>query len=277
MKRISILILVLIFLSVGLYSQSIRNIDFKQQGNNIIVTYTLKLIKESAVNIELYVSLDGGKTYDGPLNVVSGDVGYISESGEKSITWSVFDEYETFEGNVSFEVKAKMGEGEWYKGKYLTYNISGTSPMGLSFGTVNKTGWYVRIKTNGVFAYTKYKTDDTHIINYSNNDLYIYTDKVKRSRVGITFGVNQYLKKEAYLYGGVGFGYRGLLWNAVQYPIGNNQQTSEIWAQHIDKSALGAEVELGLMFKINKINLSFGANTINFKFFEFNGGFGFFF
>lgn len=277
MKKIVVLTFALVFFRIGLYSQSIKNTEFKQQGNDIIVTYSLSIPDERIVNIELYVSLDGGKNYTGPLKAVSGDVGEISTSGAKSITWNVFEEFKVLEGNVSFEVRARLQKVEAYKGKYLAYNASGSSAFGLTFGTVYKTGWYARIKTNGVIAFTNYKTDNIHITNYTGSGLYIFTDIVKRSRIGLTFGINQYLQKDTYLYVGGGFGYRGLLWNAVQYSTDNNQQISEIWAQQIDKSALGVELELGLMFKINKMNLSFGLNTINFKFFEVNGGLGFFF
>ena len=80
-----------------------------------------------------------------------------------------------------------------------------------------------------------------------------------------------------YLYTGLGLGYRNLLWEVQEKSIASALDMRTIWAKHERKSASGLELELGTMFKLNQVNLSLGVNVVGFKFFEFNGGLGFFF
>ncbi len=75
-------------------AQNITNITATQNGKNIIVNYNLNG-KEgiSSYEIKLYVSPDGGNTWQGPLTAVSGAVGKAQTAGtEKSITWEVLNE-----------------------------------------------------------------------------------------------------------------------------------------------------------------------------------------
>ena len=68
----------------------------------------------------MYVSINGGSSWVGPLNKVKGDVGDNISSGEHSIIWSVLEEYKELRGdNIKFQVSAEsgsivlIGEQEW--------------------------------------------------------------------------------------------------------------------------------------------------------------------
>jgi hypothetical protein len=55
------------------YVQIISNITANQSGKSIVVNYTLTGKEEiAAYEIKLYVSPDGGNTWQGPLTAVSG-------------------------------------------------------------------------------------------------------------------------------------------------------------------------------------------------------------
>lgn len=276
MKK-QIIILSLMCYTLAVYSQSIKDTDFSQSGNSIIVTYNLNLPDSRSAEIDLYLSTDGGRKYTGPLKAVTGDVGEVSSGGNKSITWRVFDEFEKLEGDITFSIEAKLIRLPYKHETYAAYNISGTSAIGFTYGKVKTIGWYVRIKTNGKFAFADYETDDNQITNYTGDGYYVFSDKVKRSRLALTGGLLYRMHPSLYLYAGGGFGYRGLLWNAKEYSLPLSQELGEIWAKHNTSSALGAELELGSILRIKMINLSFGINIINFNFFEVNGGIGVFF
>jgi formylglycine-generating enzyme required for sulfatase activity len=93
------------------FAQNISNITATQSGKNILVNYNLTG-KEgiTAYEIKLFVSPDGGSTWQGPLTAVSGDVGKGQVAGyDKSITWEVLTEpgFSQLKGdNIQFKIKA---------------------------------------------------------------------------------------------------------------------------------------------------------------------------
>jgi hypothetical protein len=189
----------------------------------------------------------------------------------------VFEEYGSLSGDITFEVRAKLTNIPIKPKKFVIYNFSGSSLLGASFGMVTKVGWYTRIKTNGSFANSEYITTDLSVTNYDGIDYYEYTGNVKRSRFGITGGLVLKTTPKMFLYTGLGYGSRNLLWEVQEKSIASTLDMRKIWAKHDGKSASGLELELGAMFKYNKVNISLGVNAIDLKFFEFNGGIGLFF
>ncbi len=90
------------------YTQKVSDVDFEQKDKIIEINYKLIPIPNaSGCFVELLVSLDGGKTFSGPLQKVSGDVGYVASIGVKRIIWNVVDEYKKVRGNVMFQIVAK--------------------------------------------------------------------------------------------------------------------------------------------------------------------------
>jgi len=90
-----------VLMSAPLFAQSVSNTDCRQEGNRIVVTYSL----DKPSDIELWYSTDGGKNYLGPLKKVSGDVGKNVRSGNNSIVWEVLDEVESLSGaGIVFKV-----------------------------------------------------------------------------------------------------------------------------------------------------------------------------
>ncbi|MBQ9475953.1 MAG: hypothetical protein IJU69_06900, partial [Bacteroidales bacterium] len=96
-----IIIVFAVLLSVPLSAQNVTNTDCRQEGNRIVVTYSL----DKPSDIELWYSTDGGKSYKGPLKKVSGDVGRNVRSGNNSIVWDVLEEVESLVGTgIVFKV-----------------------------------------------------------------------------------------------------------------------------------------------------------------------------
>ena len=88
------------------YSQKVSNVSNRQEQSTIVVSYELDT--KSPCKIELYVSTNGGTTWQGPLKKVSGNVGVNVSSGNKSITWNVLEEFEELRGtNIMFQVRSE--------------------------------------------------------------------------------------------------------------------------------------------------------------------------
>lgn len=100
----SILLLLVILVSSVVSAQTVRNVEFYQEGSNVVVTYNLD---KMAYIVTLQVSTDGGKTFSSPLQYVSGDVGTNVSAGNNRIVWDVLSEWEEFTGkNIVFLVTA---------------------------------------------------------------------------------------------------------------------------------------------------------------------------
>lgn len=176
-RSISIISLLLIITSQSLFPQSITNVEASAVENNVVINY--QLLSSDAVEISLYYSEDGGRTFLGPLVNVSGDVGTGIQQGSRSIVWDVLKENDYLHNsNLVFRVKAvslfgtfldprdgkiyktvKIGKQVWmaenltYKpssGKYWAYdnNSSNVSKYGYLYdwqtaSSVCPMGWHL--------------------------------------------------------------------------------------------------------------------------------------
>lgn len=112
-----------VFFPFILFSQSISNVQHRQEGDRIIITYDMD--SEMPLDITVYLSTDGGKSFsNSPLRSISGDVGREVRPGNgKQITWNVFSEMDILYGDVAFRIKgfSKFGifadsrDGKKYK------------------------------------------------------------------------------------------------------------------------------------------------------------------
>jgi hypothetical protein len=107
-------------LDTAIHAQKVSNINYRQEQSTIIVSYDLETKTPCKVN--LFVSTDGGSTWQGPLTKVSGDVGAKIASGSHRITWNVLEEFEELRGDkIQFQVRADgkdietevIGTQEW--------------------------------------------------------------------------------------------------------------------------------------------------------------------
>jgi uncharacterized protein (TIGR02145 family) len=100
-----ILIVLLLLNCVTICAQKVSNIAYRQEQSNIIVSYDLDT--KTPCKVSLYVSTNGGDTWQGPLTKVTGDVVDKITSGNKSITWNVLEEFDELRGDkIMFQVRA---------------------------------------------------------------------------------------------------------------------------------------------------------------------------
>ena len=107
--------MVLMLIPVNCLSQRIDNVHPEIEGEKIHIYYDLTgIAADRSVNVKVFMSTDGGKTYGEPLRSVSGDVGVVVGPGKnRCIIWDVFkDVDELVSVNVKFKVKADLVQSE---------------------------------------------------------------------------------------------------------------------------------------------------------------------
>ena len=98
--------IVLFFICPLIYfAQKVNNVEASQLGQNIVVTYDLET--EQPCTINLFISTNGGNTWQGPLKEVQGQVGPFIQSGKNSIIFFVLNEFNELRGDkILFSVEA---------------------------------------------------------------------------------------------------------------------------------------------------------------------------
>jgi tetratricopeptide (TPR) repeat protein len=106
MVKNKLLFFIILVFGITTNAQKVSNITFKQEQSNIIVSYDLET--KTTCKIDLFVSTNGGTTWQGPLKKVLGDVGAKVITGKRSIVWNVLEEFNELSGsNIKFQVRAE--------------------------------------------------------------------------------------------------------------------------------------------------------------------------
>lgn len=98
----------------------------RQSGSDIIVDYSIQMEPGVLCDIAIYLSCDGGRNFSNKaLQRVSGDVGTIEVSGQKTIVWHVLDEEEALTGeNLAFKINVETYWSQQNKGQYGSIKVS---------------------------------------------------------------------------------------------------------------------------------------------------------
>lgn len=154
-------------------------------------------------------------------------------------------------------------------------NAGKTNNFNVTVGGGKKIGWFARVKISGSSTEAPFKTTNSALTAYNVPGYYSYNGNTVNQRRaytgGLYFGNNIV---SGYL--GGGYGTRKLLWGIDQYQYNNNiVPVSDIYAENIDNSIKGAEIEVGIMLRLGFLNLMGGVSSIQFKYTDFNAGIGF--
>ncbi len=110
----SVCFIIALLLADVSFAQTVTNVDAYQDGNNIVIAYSLHgaghLQKNAQITVLPTCSMDGGKTFFG-LKSVSGDLRTFP-GPDKKIIWNVLNDVEEFVGeNIVFKVEITGYEG----------------------------------------------------------------------------------------------------------------------------------------------------------------------
>lgn len=255
MKKIIFLLLLLI---PALYavSQNVDNVDFRQDGGDVVVTYELKQFSD----IELYVSTDGGKTFGKPLKKLSGDVGKAVNPGKREIVWDVLEEVGELQGDeIAFRVKA-YPVNDFFVLLNYEYTATPNSAIGITIGNVKRWGWFAGFATG-------FDTDyfvKTGLVSSGDSFAYPFNGEKATKRLSVTAGVVYKLNNSIKFNAGAGYGLNELYW----------QTTAGELVLMDDYSAKGLELTAGMQYNIKKLAVSLNAVCTNFEILSLKVGLG---
>lgn len=228
------------------------------RGKSIVVEYDLGT---DADFVRLFVSLDGGVTYRGPLQQVSGDVTNVKAGFGHSLEWDVLKELEAnaFDNDkVRFKLKLKMRE-RWPKETFVTlnaaYSLAPQASFGIGFGQVKRFGWFVSLMTNGSLA--GFRTDgECNAQGFlPDGHLMAYTGETTKTRLSVMAGGLMRVAGPLMVRVGAGYGNRTLCW----------QTTDRQWLRNTGFSWQGLELSAGIQLHWHGLALSAEAVTTQFK------------
>jgi hypothetical protein len=261
---------ILVTFAINTHAQQVKDVNPMQQGNKMIIKYKIEGAKfYQKFNVDLYLSRDGGKTFDGPLKAVSGDVGKGITGGEHQIVWDVFKDVNNLEGDIVFDVKAELIEEKVPKEFFAMYSGSNDAFLGLMVGQVGKTGWYASFKTSAFFSSPEqeYGGDaGTWQPDIAQGQYYQIGDSENIRRLSATGGFTFQAARKFFFYLGAGFGLKQLIWQMEIYDYQTETLQEEQYINHPDYSYSGVEAEAGMMLRIGNVMLSAGASTVMFKY-----------
>lgn len=137
--------------------------------------------------------------------------------------------------------------------------------FGLTVGQVKQWGWYASVMTNFNFSKADLTCDENGLIEGEDAPLtYSFKEKVT-SRWSVTAGGLCKLGCPLYLYAGVGYGKRTLLWKTDDGRL----------AEPSGSTYKGVSFDAGLMAHIKGFSFSAGVTTIGTGYMEFKAGIGF--
>jgi hypothetical protein len=160
--------------------------------------------------------------------------------------------------------------------------VSDSSKYVFTIGRIKRGGWYLRAKLSFFTApATDFNCNNNEITNYPGvNTNYKFTGNKADYRFGITAGT-LYGQNNLYLYTGIGYGKRELLWQFDEFLNSAGSKTATKWAKHSERSVEGLELEAGILFKLSFINIMGGIsgiaktdNELEFKYFDAHLGVG---
>jgi len=271
-----------LLLSVGCFAafsgmvvaQVISSVKSTVQVDKVLIQYELSGGHSTDYfSISLYVSRDGGKTFEGPLKEVTGDIGRDIRKGTHSIVWDALKEIPFTEESMVFDVRGERQPVK--KSVYLMLTGNSTTWIGLRAGILGKVGFYAEMRANpDAFKNSDYTYKDGILTDYTPAGYYEFTGKSGYSAFSVLGGVNWQVIDNLFVYAGAGYGKENWLVQVEQFTYDGSSPYKVTYAKCDGYSNAGPEVDAGVMYRVKWFIASAGATTIRFKTFNWTVGVG---
>ncbi len=258
-------------------AQQISNVTSTVVGNDIVVQYNVQGLKfNQHLSISLYVSIDGGNSYLGPMHDVKGDIGDNISNGQHIMTWWAMKEMPFEHANAIFDVRAVVVSEKIRKSFFIAYASNLTSPLGVRIGQLGGLGWYIIGQSNtqpglkGTYTY-----NDGTITDYNRFAWYEFTSNHKVSAYMACAGLTYQMLKNVFIYGGAGYGKADQLYELREYDYNGDTPLGTAFAKDNKASHSGIAVDAGVLFKMGKMTILGGASSVGFTLPDWQAGIGF--
>lgn len=159
--------------------------------------------------------------------------------------------------------KARRAKEPWRMVALVGTGISDGVSAGLRLGVMRRHGAYVYGQTNFTSLPSTVGTCDDEGYT-ADGSLPYYTGRTEDARWLLTAGAMHRLFGTFYLYEGLGYGKRTLVWQTIE----------DTYLRHAPRSVEGLSAELGAMYRWRMLMLSVGVTTIAADWWEMNVGIG---
>lgn len=238
------------------------------QDKSIVVEYDLGI---DADFVRLFVSLDGGVTYRGPMKQVSGDVIDVKAGFGHRLVWDVLKELDVdafANDQVRFKLSIRQKE-RWPLETFVTvnaaYSFAPQGSLGVSIGQVKRFGWFVSLMTNGSFSGFHADGDCDAQGFLPDGHLMQYTGEVAKTRLSLMAGGMMRIYGPWIARVGVGYGNHTVCW----------QTTDGAWYRNTPYSLQGIDLSAGVQLHWKGFVTSLEAVTTQFHNVELKIGLGY--
>jgi hypothetical protein len=277
MKNPFFLLLLLSVIATTSFPQSVKNIEVRTNGDKILVAYTIYGLKdyEDISQIEFYVSRDDGKTFEGRLKDISGNVSPNVRNGKYIMVWDVFKEIPFLDEELIFDIRLSIAEKKRKRAIMISLVGNTVTPLGLRVGQLGGISWYAEFRSSLMpFTTANYTYENETIIDYDKPGYYQFTGDKGYAAWSVVGGAPFQASHIVYFTVGGGYGVEDYLYEIDEYTYEPESKTGSSWAKDADYSNSGFELDAGIILKFNKFIISGGATSINFKTINWLAGIG---
>lgn len=201
-----IILLFILFSATISFAQNITNVNVRQEGKNIVITYYL----DKEANVSLQYKVAGTYGYGYPQHTY-GDVGVNVQPGLKTIIWKVLLDHDKFiHNNVQFIVSATKSLNNIVREeKKISRKKKNTSIY--PFGGLDIFGGYCGIGMTGYIPVSKHITSLVLDYYYTSDKLHynvIKDDNYTTSAIVCNVGLNFMLHERVGVFFAPGIGWR---------------------------------------------------------------------
>ncbi len=135
MMKHLLLLLALLSTAPHTRAQRVTNVTAEQQGQELLIQYHLEA--DGPLEVQLYLSIDRGTRWEGPLKSCTGDVGpNVPPGTDKRIRWEVLKERELVGDEIVFKVVATstLIKRSNMNNKSIIYDIDGNAYATVKIG-----------------------------------------------------------------------------------------------------------------------------------------------
>lgn len=267
-KIVALLVLWCCFVVPSLTAQEVAKVvKAYPEGKAIVLEYDLGV---DAEQVRLFVSTDGGATYRGPMQQVSGDLADVKAGFSRNIRWEVLDEFDidALDGDqVRFKLNILMIE-HWPLETFATlnaaYSMAPQGSLGFTIGQVRRYGWFMSVMTNGNLSGYSFDGECNNLGFLSDGHLMQFTGTTSKTRLSVMAGGLMHLTGPLLARVGIGYGNRTLRW----------ETTDGQWYRNRERSWQGIDLSAGVQLHFNGLVVSLEAVTTQFQYVEAKVGVG---
>ena len=269
--------LTLLLLTTIAFSQSVTDIRARVVSDKIQVDFNIKGVKyyQEVTSAKIFVSMNGGE-FKGPLKEVTGNASGTLNNGDNTIIWDVLKEMPFTDEDIVFDVQLVVDEKDRSRKFFIALVGNTVTPLGLRFGQLSKTSWYVEARASlSAMESPAYNYDGSTINDYNQPGYYEFTGTGVWQAYSAVVGITQQLSWNTFIYAGVGYGVENYIMEINEYSYEGNSPLNNSWVKHEESSNSGVEIDAGIIQRFNHFIISAGGTALNFKSFGWTASVGY--